>query len=109
MLAPLQADQEVYKLSNQDQMARPFTALVKQTTEEYSADELRSFRSGLKRETNQQIEASRKFERTWQERLDSARSELKKLNGSTSRDNSWMARRRCDMHADIAALEQPMR
>jgi hypothetical protein len=103
-------DQDVYRLTLQEQLDRPYVALLEPTSfAKYSQDELKSLRSAIEQERDQQIEACKKEEERLRGELDAARKQLKELNKSSSRDTRSMAGRRADIHIQIAAFEHTLR
>ena len=101
--------QEPRRLPLHEQLDRPYVALLELTSlAEYSPDELRSLRSATKHDRDQQLEACRKDEGRLKKELDSARTELKGLNKSSSRDTGDMANHRASLHVQIAALERTL-
>jgi hypothetical protein len=103
-----QVDQEVYRIPLQEQIERPYSALLELMDPEYSGDELRSLSSRIQRERDRQIEACRQEESRLADELDAARKKLKSINKSSSRDTLPTARQRTDIHTEIAAIEHAL-
>jgi len=108
LFVPLQAiAQDLHGLSLQEQLDRPYVALLELTNPvEYSRDELRSLRSTIEHERDQEIEKSHKSEEGLKDELGSAQKKLQQLNESSSRDTRSMARDRASLHIEVAALER---
>lgn len=104
--AAQQADQWPIKV----QLERPYVAL--QEAARLAADsraQLRSVRSAIERERDENIDQCRDARKHSQRDLSTARKELNEINGSASRDTDAVAARREILHVQIAEQEHAIR
>jgi peptidase M48-like protein len=111
LFIPLQpVDQKVNVLSLPEQVDGPYVSLLELTyPADHSRDELRSLKSIIEHDRDQQLEKARTLEKGLKEELAAAQKELQQLNESSSRDTVSMAGRRTDLHVQVAALERAIR
>jgi Zn-dependent protease with chaperone function len=110
LLAPGQPDDTLPLISPEDLPHQPFVELlVLEKSEELSLDDLKALRSRIEKERDQELERSRKIEEEWKQKLAADRHDLATLNKLSSADTQQTAKRRADIHTEIAALERSIR
>jgi len=102
-------DARAQNVSLRDQLDRPYVALFENAEIQYSKQEIRSLKSAIEQDRNQQFDTCRKDEKNLRSRMETARAGLKALNASSPRDTRVMAAARLNLHSEIAALEHNLR
>lgn len=109
-LLPGQPDRAPSAISLQDVPRQPFAELFeRENPEDYSIDDLRALRSRIEKERDEKLETTKKAEEDWKKKLVADRHELDTLNKLASADTDQTARRRSNLHIEIAALERGIR
>src|SRR5262245_50814580 len=107
---PGQPDETVSSISLEDIPHQPFVELLQfQPSREFSLDDLKAVRAKVEQERDDQLEQTRKQEEDWKKMLAADRHELETLNKLASADTNKTAKRREDLHIEIAALERGLR
>jgi beta-barrel assembly-enhancing protease len=107
LLIPVLPDQELSVFSPEELLHQPFVFLMElQNSEAFSSSELKALRSRIEEERDGKIAELRERENDWKKKLALHRNELEGLNKLGSKDTGSVARKRADLHVEIAALER---
>jgi predicted Zn-dependent protease len=102
------AGQETYKLSPREQLERPYVALFDFADPNYSSHDVKSLRSEIEREQEEQTRACETEQSRLRTELKSSRTGLKNLNSSPI-DSAGAAAIRSKLHSDISTIELTLR
>ena len=110
LLVPGQSDDALSLISPEDLPHQPFVELLQfEKSEELSLADLKALRSRIERERDEELERARRIEEEWKQKLAADRHDLETLNKLSSTDTQQTAKRRADIHIEIAALERSIR